>query len=135
MPLERILVVDDRAENREFIVDYVLIPNGYIPLVARDGAEGLEKALTEEPDLVLLDMQMPKMTGIEVLEALNEKGVQIPVILMTFHGSEDLAVRVFRLGVKDYVIKPFEVSEMLGAIARALSEVNDKIIRREVQCA
>jgi PAS domain S-box-containing protein len=73
-------------------------------------------------------MQMPKMTGIEVLEALKEKGLQIPVILMTFHGSEDLAVRVFRLGVKDYVIKPFEVSEMLDAIERALTEVR---LRRE----
>ena len=125
---ERILVVDDRAENVEFTVDYVLKPNGYIPLVAYDGAEGLRKALTEEPDLILLDMQMPKMTGLEVLEALNAKGRNIPVILMTFHGSEELAVRVFRLGVKDYVIKPFEVSEMLDAIERALSEVR---LRRE----
>ena len=138
LPLERILVVDDRAENREFIVEYVLKPNGYIPLVARDGVEGLEKALTEEPDLILLDMQMPKMTGIEVLEALNAKGAQIPVILMTFHGSEDLAVRVFRLGVKDYVIKPFEVSEMLGAIAQALSEARlrqerDDLLNRLLQ--
>jgi two-component system NtrC family sensor kinase len=120
---ERILVVDDRKENVEFVVEYVLKPNGYTPLIARDGAEGLDKALTEKPDLILLDMQMPKMTGIEVLEALNENGAQIPVILMTFHGSEDLAVRVFRLGVRDYVIKPFEISEMLEAIERALSEV------------
>ena len=120
---ERILVVDDRAENLDFIVEYVLKPNGYAPLVARDGAEGLEKALTEHPDLILLDMQMPKMTGIEVLEELARQGREIPVILMTFHGSEALAVEVFRWGVKDYVIKPFDVAEMLDAISRALSEV------------
>lgn len=125
---ERILVVDDRRENVEFVVEYVLKPNGYVPLVAYDGAEGFQKALTEKPDLILLDMQMPKMTGVEVLEALNERQVQIPVILMTFHGSEELAVRVFRLGVKDYVIKPFEVEEMLSAIERALTEVR---LRRE----
>lgn len=128
MPQERILVIDDRAENIEFVVEYVLKPNDYAPLVARDGAEGFEKAMAERPDLILLDMQMPKMTGIEVLEALNAEGVQIPVILMTFHGSEDLAVRVFRLGVKDYVIKPFEIAEMESAIESALSEVR---LRRE----
>ena len=122
MPRERILVVDDRAENVDFLVECVLKPNDYVPLVARDGAEGLKKALSEKPDLILLDMQMPKMTGTEVLEALNKEGAQIPVILMTFHGSEDLAVRVFRLGVKDYVIKPFEISEILEAIERALTE-------------
>jgi two-component system NtrC family sensor kinase len=82
----------------------------------------LEKALSDRPDLVLLDMQMPKMTGIEVLEALNERDVHIPVILMTFHGSEELVVRMFRLGVKDYVIKPFEITEMLAAIECALTE-------------
>ena len=128
LPHERILVVDDRRENVEFVANYVLKPNGYVPLVAWNGAEGLEKALAERPDLILLDMQMPKMTGVEVLEALNSEGVQIPVILMTFHGSEELAVRVFRLGVRDYVIKPFEISQMLEAIERALSEVR---LRRE----
>jgi two-component system NtrC family sensor kinase len=129
---ERILVVDDRAENVEFIADYVLKPNGYIPLIARDGAEGFKKALDEMPDLILLDMQMPKMTGIQVLEALNERDVHIPVILMTFHGSEELAVRMFRLGVKDYVIKPFEVTEMLDAIERALREVRLRQERDEL---
>jgi len=119
---ERILVVDDRNENIDFIVEYVLKPNGYRALTARDGEEGLRKALTENPDLILLDMQMPRMTGIEVLESLKEHGKNIPVILMTFHGSEELAVRVFRLGVKNYIIKPFEIEEMLEAIEQALAE-------------
>jgi two-component system phosphate regulon sensor histidine kinase PhoR len=119
---ERILVVDDRSENIDFIVEYVLKPNGYRALTARDGEEGLRKVLTENPDLILLDMQMPRMTGIEVLESLKEHGKNIPVILMTFHGSEELAVRVFRLGVKNYIIKPFEIEEMLAAIEQALAE-------------
>jgi len=125
---ERVLVVDDRQENIEFVVEYVLEPNGYEPIVARDGVEGLRKALSEVPDLILLDMQMPKMTGIEVLEALATQDHHVPVILMTLHGSEELAVRVFRLGVKDYVIKPFDAEQMLEAIERALSEVR---LRRE----
>lgn len=122
------LVIDDRPENREFVVNYVLKPNGYASLTASDGEEGLKVALRESPDLILLDMQMPKMDGVEVLQALHEAGLDIPVILMTFHGSEELAVQVFRLGVKDYVIKPFQINEMLTAMERALTEVR---LRRE----
>jgi signal transduction histidine kinase/DNA-binding response OmpR family regulator len=120
---ETVLVVDDSRDNLEFIVEYVLKPHGYQTLTASDGAEGLELALTENPDLILLDVNMPKLSGLEVLEALEREGRQIPVILMTFHGSETLAVQAFRLGVKDYVIKPFQVNEMVEALERALTEV------------
>jgi len=119
---EHILVVDDGRENREFVVEYVLRPNGYRVSVARDGREGLSKALTERPDLILLDQQMPHMTGTEVIKALAAARANIPVILMTFHGSEEIAVEVFRLGVKDYVKKPYTVEEMLAAIERSLTE-------------
>ncbi|MBN1284883.1 MAG: response regulator [Anaerolineae bacterium] len=125
---EMVLVVDDGQENRDFVVDYVLRPNGYRASVARDGQEGLEKALTESPDLILLDYQMPRMDGGEVMQALREKQCSIPVILMTFHGSEEVAVLVFRLGVRDYIRKPFSVDEMLEAIERALMETR---LRRE----
>ena len=125
---ERILVVDDSTENVDFVVEYILKANDYVPIVARDGEEGLQKALTEDPDLILLDVQMPKMNGIQVLEALAEQNRQIPVILMTLHGSEELAVHVFRMGVRDYVNKPFDVEQVLGMIERALSEVR---LRRE----
>ena len=120
---ERVLVVDDRRDNVEFVVDYVLKPHGYEALTAKDGAEGLRKALIENPDLIIMDNNMPKMTGLQVMEALKEKGLNIPVILMTFHGSESLAVQFFRLGVKDYIIKPFTVEEMLESIDRALTEI------------
>ncbi len=129
---EKVLVVDDRVENTEFIVDYVLKPQGYAHIAARDGAEGLRLARKERPDLMLLDMNMPKMNGIEVLEALRNEKIQIPVIMMTFHGSETLAVAAFRLGIKDYVVKPFQVEEMLEAIERALSEVRLRHERDEL---
>jgi class 3 adenylate cyclase/DNA-binding response OmpR family regulator len=126
---ERILVIDDSQQTRDFVVNYVLVPNGFQPIVARDGAEGLRRALeTPPPDLIILDLEMPKMTGIQVLEALRDKHLNIPAILMTFHGSEQIAVQVFRLGVRDYVIKPFEVEAMLSAIERALTEAR---LRRE----
>jgi two-component system NtrC family sensor kinase len=128
MANEWVLVVDDSVQNVEFLTDYVLKPNGYQVLVARNGEEGLKLALNKRPDLILLDNNMPRMSGMEVLDALNEHRANIPVIMMTFHGSETLAVQSFRLGVKDYVLKPFQISEMLEAIERALSEAR---LRRE----
>ena len=125
---ERVLVVDDSLVYRDLLVNHVLTPNGYEPLTAKDGDTGLRTAQQKVPDLIIMDMRMPGMTGIQVLEALHEAGNEIPVIMMTLHGSEDLAVRAFRLGVKDYVIKPFDIEEMLMAIDKALTEVR---LRRE----
>jgi two-component system NtrC family sensor kinase len=120
---ERILVVDDHDDSCEFLTEYILKPNGYEVLTAQDGGRGLRMALEERPDLIIMDLRMPKMTGLEVLAALRQRSVNIPVILMTFHGSEETAVQAFRLGARDYVVKPYEPSEMLEAIDRALSEV------------
>lgn len=120
---ERILIVDDGKENRDFIVEYVLHPNGFEALVARDGVEGMEMARQYRPDLILLDLQMPRMNGMQVLDALNAEQLNIPVILMTFHGSEEIAIEVYRKGVRDYVKKPYTVEEMYEAIDRSLAIV------------
>jgi adenylate cyclase len=125
---ELILVVDDGKENREFVVDYILKPAGYRTLTAKDGMEGLEMAIKHKPDLMLLDYQMPRLTGAQVLQRLMQQGVEIPTILMTFHGSEEVAIEVQRLGVRDYVKKPFSVDEMSAAVERILDETR---IRRE----
>jgi len=119
---ERILVADDHRENVQFIIDAILKPNGFGWIEARDGVEALQKAVQEKPDLILLDLQMPKMHGLQVLESLQEQGLHIPVVLMTFHGSEEIAVNGFRLGARDYVIKPFTMQEMQTAIEGALIE-------------
>jgi class 3 adenylate cyclase/CheY-like chemotaxis protein len=124
----KVLVVDDGRDNREFIVEYVLQPNGFTPLLARDGVEGMEMVRAHEPDVILLDLQMPRMNGMEVLDALHAEGWDIPVILMTFHGSEEVAIEVYRKGVRDYVKKPYTVEEMLESIEHCLGEVR---LRRE----
>lgn len=128
MANERILVVDDGRENREFIIKYVLQPNEYRAQEARDGIECLEIVRRDPPDLILLDLQMPRLDGMGVLEVLHRERSEIPVILMTFHGSEDIAVEVFRMGVRDYLKKPYTAEEMLNAIERSLAEVR---LRRE----
>lgn len=122
MSEETILVVDDGQDNRAFIVEYILKPNGYHPLLAKDGEEGLRMAIAHEPDLILLDLQMPRLTGLQVLEQLYARHLEIPVILMTFHGSEEIAIEVYRMGVKDYIKKPYYPEEMLESIEKALTE-------------
>jgi len=124
----KVLVVDDSREMREFVVQYVLEPNDFDVVEAINGAEGVRKVLQGDIDLVLLDLEMPRMTGLEVIDALRARHCEVPVILMTSHGSETIAIEVFRKGVRDYIMKPFAADEMLAAIEQALKEVR---LRRE----
>ncbi|MBN1312796.1 MAG: response regulator [Anaerolineae bacterium] len=123
MSSERILVVDDGADMRDFVINYILRPNNYRYVEARDGLEALDVILADPPDLILLDLQMPRLDGVGLLNRMKEQGIAIPVVLMTFYGSEEIAIEVFRLGVRDYVIKPFTEEELLSALKRALTEV------------
>jgi class 3 adenylate cyclase/DNA-binding response OmpR family regulator len=123
---ETILVIDDSQDNRNLVTEYVLKPGGYNPLVAADGREGLEVMIKHMPDLILLDYNMPRMDGLAVLRVMAKRELDIPVILMTADGSEDLAVEVFRLGARDYIIKPYSVEEMEHAIEKNLTETRLK---------
>lgn len=117
---ERILVVDDSAQMRDFMSNVVLRAEGYQVDTARNGAEGLAAALAAPPDLIITDLSMPDMNGLEMLQALREQGSRVPAILMTAEGSEDLAVQALRLGVMDYFVKPFDPEAMVEAAARVL---------------
>jgi signal transduction histidine kinase/DNA-binding response OmpR family regulator len=105
---------------RDFIADSLLRPEGFAVDVARDGAEGLEAALANTPDLIVTDLAMPGMSGLEMVRRLREHHHRMPVILITAEGSEDLAVQALRLGVMDYFVKPFDGEEMLSAVKRTL---------------
>ena len=78
--------------------------------------QALDKALAEKPDLIITDLKMPRMTGLEMMAALSNAGANIPVILTTFYGSEQTAIEAFRLGAKDYMIKPYDPGEMLESV-------------------
>ncbi len=83
---------------------------------------GLELAIAKEPDLMITDQQMPGLTGLQVLQKLHERSIDIPAILITGEGSEDTAVRAFRLGIKDYIIKPIDADELSESVDKALRE-------------
>ena len=118
--MPKALIIEDRRENIVFIANNILKPQGYDVITAMDGQTGLLKAKEEKPDLIITDLKLPRMGGLEVLERLGKQGLHIPAIVMTFHGTEDTAVRALRLGARDYLIKPFTIEEMQAALERAL---------------
>ncbi|MFL5734942.1 MAG: sigma-54-dependent transcriptional regulator [Chloroflexia bacterium] len=113
----RILVADDDAPTRE-LLRTVLEDEGYQVSEAGSGQEALEAIKAGAHDLVLLDMRMPGMTGMDVLKELRDKQGEVPVILMTAHGSPNIAIQASSLGVYDYVTKPFALDEVLHKIKR-----------------
>jgi two-component system, NtrC family, sensor kinase len=119
---ERVLVIDDSRQIRDFLADYILTPHGFEVVMAEDGIDGLRLAFDTHPDLMIVDVQMPGMGGLELLRRVQLRRLNIPTILITAHGSEQVAVDALRLGVRDYVVKPFDVRQMEEAIERALYE-------------
>jgi len=123
MSSERILVIDDSDQLRNFLSQEALPLYGYETLAAGFGKQGLKMIIEEKPDLVMLDLQLPDTTGIEVLEELDRQQQTVPVILMTAHGSESIAAEAFRLGARDYLIKPFDTELAMSTIDRVLAQV------------
>lgn len=119
-----ILVADDSWEIVHYLVDHLLPAAGFRAAYALDGPAALEYIRAAKPDLVLLDLNLPHMTGLDILEALSLEPTRPAVILITGYGSEKSAVTAFRLGVSDYLVKPFTSDEVIGAVRRAL-QLND----------
>lgn len=122
MSKETILVVDDSQEIRYFMRDKLLVALGYQVLTAPDGLAALAIVERERPHLIFLDINMPGMSGCEVLQTLQNRHADIPVIMITSHGEPSQILACFRLGAKDYLQKPFTAEEVIVAIEKALSE-------------
>lgn len=123
MHTERLLVIDDNKEALCFLEE-LLGNRGYTVVTAQGGAEGLLRAKDDKPDVILVDMHMPNMTGLDVIEALNQNGQHVPTILMTAHGSEELAVKALRSGASDYISKPCEPEAVLKSVEQALEHAS-----------
>ena len=116
--MQTILVIDDDDGLRDTI-GLMLENEGYRPLLVGDGATGLETALSAKPDLILVDLRMPGLSGVEVCKRLRAKGFQTPVIVLSAMGDELDKVLLLEIGADDYVVKPFGTRELLARI-RAL---------------
>ena len=114
----RILVVEDEAGVAGF-VEQGLTEAGYAVDVARDGSEGLEYALAFEYDVMVLDIMLPKMNGLDLLHEIRDKRVKAPVLLLTARDGVDDRVKGLDVGADDYLVKPFAFPELLARI-RAL---------------
>lgn len=121
MSSKTILIIDDNKFLADALTELTLRPSGYCVVHADNGQSGLEMVTIHKPDVIMLDMNLPGLTGLEVLADLRQKHSQTPVIFMTMFGSENLAVEAFRLGAVDYLAKPFSDEDVEQAILRALS--------------
>jgi DNA-binding response OmpR family regulator len=117
--MRTILVIDDDENLRDTIV-LMLENDGFRPLQAADGKTGLDRAMLHKPDLILVDLRLPKMSGIEVCKQLRASRVQTPIIVLSAVGEEMDKVLLLEIGADDYVVKPFGVRELLARIHAVL---------------
>ena len=124
---KRILIVDDDQEIRE-LLEFDIKQSGYYVDTAKDGLEGLNKALNNSYDLIMLDVMMPKMNGYDVCKNIRQAKLAIPVLLLTAKGTIDDKTEGFDCGADDYLVKPFDIQEVLLRIRALLrrNNVEDK---------
>src|ERR1700704_3178596 len=121
MPKSRILVIDDEAAIRDSL-KMTLEYEGYEFIGAATGQEGLTLVEREAPDLILLDVKMPGMDGIEVLERLRSMNEAVPVVVISGHGSISTAVEATKKGAFDFIEKPFASDRVLVSLRNALNQ-------------
>jgi DNA-binding response OmpR family regulator len=118
-----VLLAEDDPDVGD-LVRHVLEADGYQVQLARDGAEALDRFEASCPDLVVLDVMMPRLTGFEVLARLREceaEGTAVPVLILSARTSQDDIVKGFELGVTDYVTKPFMIGELRARVRSLLA--------------
>jgi DNA-binding NtrC family response regulator len=114
-----ILIVDDQESIRHFI-EKAMLDEGYQVSTAGEGREGLQVVARQEPDLVLLDLRLPDMHGLDVLKKLKEDDADLQVIIMTAFGDVESAVRAMKLGAHDYINKPINLEQLFITVEKAL---------------
>ncbi len=129
---KKILIVDDNQDSRELVVK-VLKTRGYQTIEAVDGEEALEKAVTERPDLILMDRSLPKIDGYEVTRRLKgqEEFKDIPIVALTAHAMRGDREKALEAGCEGYISKPINVRELPGLILSYLRGKKESILGGE----
>jgi two-component system nitrogen regulation response regulator NtrX len=135
--MSKILIIEDEAAIRRVLVKILSEENDtYQVDEAEDGVVGLEKIKNNEYDLVLCDIKMPKMDGVEVLEAAKKIKPEIPMVMISGHGDMETAIHTMRLGAFDYISKPPDLNRLLNTVRNALDKkqlvVENKILKKKV---
>ena len=135
--MSKILVIEDEAAIRRVLVKILSEENDtYQVDESEDGLTGIEKIKNDDFDLILCDIKMPKMDGVEVLEAVKKLKPEIPIIMISGHGDLDTAVNTMRLGAFDYISKPPDLNRLLNTVRNALDRkelvVENKILKKKV---
>ena len=135
--MKKILIIEDEEPIRRVLVRILSEESeDYQILEEEDGKLGLNRLLKEEFDLVLCDIKMPKMDGIEVLQKAKEKEIFVPFILLTGHGNVDTAVEAMKIGAYDFILKPPDLNRLLNAVRHALETkelvTENKILKNKI---
>lgn len=135
--MPKILIIEDEAAIRRVLTKILSEESDtYQVEEAEDGLSGVEKIKSEDYDLVLCDIKMPKMDGVEVLEAVKKIKPEIPMVMISGHGDLETAVNTMRLGAFDYISKPPDLNRLLNTVRNALDRkqlvVENKILKKKV---
>ncbi|PTQ11585.1 DNA-binding response regulator [Sphingomonas oleivorans] len=123
-------IVDDEESIRRS-AGFMLRTSGYSVTTYASGVAFLREARTAEPGCVLLDVRMPEMDGLDVQQALADRGIAMPVVVLTGHGDVSIAVRAMKAGAVDFIEKPFEKALLLAAVAAAFRRLDESGDRAE----
>ncbi len=121
--LARILVVDDDDQMRDLLQAF-LTDEGYNVIAASNGKDALKAMEDEKPDLVFLDIEMPEMNGLGVLNEMQQRSLHIPVIVITGHSTMDNAIQAIRSGAREFITKPFDLNKIRALAKRYLNKTN-----------
>lgn len=135
--MQKILIIEDEAAIRRVLTKILSEENDtYLVEDAEDGLLGYEKIKNNDYDLVLCDIKMPKMDGVEVLEAVKKIKPEIPIVMISGHGDMETAIQTMRLGAFDYISKPPDLNRLLNTVRNALDKkqlvVENKILKKKV---
>ena len=125
MSASRILIIEDEPALVRGLKD-AFASKGFDVLTAQDGATGLDLALEKNPDLILLDIMLPRVNGYEVCRTIRERGIETPILMLTAKGQEEDIILGLNLGADDYIAKPFRIGELIARVNAFLRRTKAK---------